>query len=860
MAGNATYGTLQQALFQKNAQLDTLVAQRAELIARVDELTAEIAVVQQVIAGLEASIAALPAIPTITSFYTYSAQVSHAYVRGTSVTFTITGTGFASSSAVRIYYLDSTGVEQTLSPTTTYTSATSIAATISVGVGNAPFDKVRTMYISVVNADGAYSARLPVAVINAPPTFVAIADPTVAQNSTTSVTLTGTQPYSLYSTTKIYLNQTLIQSTFAAVNPPTITFSIPSSLTSVVESTFVLTVETPGPGGGTSDPVTYTVGYRPPEFQTLVDTQVAHGSSESVTLTGITTYSFYPNSTVTLNGASTTTVFTPGNPPTMQFTIPDTLTGTPNTTIAMVLTNPAPRGGTASQNFTVTYNAPTLSALVDTQVVQGQSEAVTLTGTTATSLYSTSTVTAAGNAITPVVFTAGATPTLQFTVPNTATTTLGATIPLVVTNPTPGGGSSTAQNLTVIHTQPAFTALTGNDVIIPFSGTKAVTLTGTSRYAFYSTSRVFVNSTTEVTPVTYSAGTSPNFIPTLTFTIPSSVAGTPGATVPLKVTNPTPGGGDSSTLNFTVANPAPEFTHTVDGVARNFILVGEDAEFVLTGTSAYSLLSSSTVSFNGSTLSSGVTFDNSGAYPTISFTIPAASITTPGVTMALTVTNPAPGGGTTTAVNFTVVNIAPAFTAPTGSALHIMQGINKTVTLTGSSRYAFIQDQTVVTKNGVTSTPTVTIGAAPNYIPTLEFSITGASTLTVGATSTAVVSNVTIGGNGGGSAATLTYVVVRNAPTFSPPGDLTIAQNASRTLTFTGGMSFSFYFDTVVHLDVGGVVTNVTPSAQSDAQITFTIPSSLTTTVGTSIVMTVENPSVGGIGGGTSTPVTFTVV
>lgn len=859
MAGNASYGTLQEALFQKNAQLATLTAQRAELTARVTELTAEMAVIQQVIAGLEASIAALPAIPTITSFYTYSAQVSHAYVRGTSVTFTIAGTGFTSSSAVRIYYLDNAGVEQTLSPTTTYTSATSISAAVSVGIGNAPFDKVRTMYISVVNADGAYSARLPVAVINAPPTFVAIADPTVAQNSTTSVTLTGTQPYSLYSTTKIYLNQTLIPSTFAAVNPPTITFSIPSSLTSVVESTFVLTVETPGPGGGTSDPVTYTVGYRPPEFQTLADTQVAHGSSESVTLTGITTYSFYQNSTITLNGSSVSSTFVGGNPPTIQFTIPDTLTGTPNTTIAMVLTNPAPRGGTASQNFTVTYNAPTLSALTDTQVVQGQSEAVTLTGTTATSLYSTSTVTAAGNEITPVVFTAGATPTLQFTVPNTATTTLGATIPLVVTNPTPGGGTSAAQNLTVVHTQPAFTALTGSDIIIPFSGTKAVTLTGTSRYAFYSASQVFVNDTTEITPVTYSAGSDPDFIPTLTFTIPSSVATIPGATVPLKVTNPTPGGGDSSTLNFSVANPEPAFTHTVDGVARNFIIVGEDAEFVLTGTGAYSLLSSSTVSFDGTTLSSGVTFDNSGAYPTLSFTIPASSIMTPGATKALTVTNPTPGGGTSTAVNFTVVNIAPAFTAPSGSDLHIMQGITKTVTLTGSSRYAFIQDETVITINGVTSIPTITVGAAPDYTPTLEFSITGAPTVTVGATSTVVVSNLTIGGNGGGSAATITYTVIRNAPTFTPPADLTIDEGTSRTITLIGGMSYSFYSDTVIHLDIDGTVTDITPSAQADTQITFTIPSTLTSPSGTTIVMTIENPSVGGIGGGTSTPVTFTV-
>jgi hypothetical protein len=210
----------------------------------------------------------------------------------------------------------------------------------------------------------------------------------------------------------------------------------------------------------------------------------------------------------------------------------------------------------------------------------------------------------------------------------------------------------------------------------------------------------------------------------------------------------------------------------------------------------------------------------------LTFTVGAASVTTPEDVLALIVTNPSPSNGPSATVNFTVVNIAPDFTVPTGSALYVQQGINKVDTFTGATQYAFIDGQTAITKNGVTSTPSVTVGSAPGYIPTIEnFGIaSGAATFTVGNTFEVVISNFTIGGNGGGSSAAFTYTVVRNAPTFTPPVDLTIPVGTARTLTLTGGLSYSFYSDTAVLLDIGGTVTIVTPSAQSDTQITFTIP------------------------------------
>ena len=110
----------------------------------------------------------------------------------------------------------------------------------------------------------------------------------------------------------------------------------------------------------------------------------------------------------------------------------------------------------------------------------------------------------------------------------------------------------------------------------------------------------------------------------------------------------------------------------------------------------------------------------------------------------------------------------------------------------------------------------------------------------------------------------MNFVIIRNVPIFQAPADLTVAKDASRVLT-VNALAQSFYDDTEVDFAALGAGVTATvpvtfPFPGAYSQIQFTLPSSLTTLLGDSITAVIRNPPVGGIGGGTSATVTFTVV
>src|SRR4029077_418427 len=133
-----------------------------------------------------------------------------------------------------------------------------------------------------------------------------------------------------------------------------------------------------------------------------------------------------------------------------------------------------------------------------------------------------------------------------------------------------------------------------------------------------------------------------------------ATAGTPSVTV----FSPTPGGGTSAAVPFTVNNPA----QTLASVSRTDIVVGS-AAFTLTATGT-NFVSGSVVRWNGS--SRTTTFVSSTQ---LTAAITAADIATAG-TPSVTVFSPTPGGGTSAAVTFTVSNPAPTLTSlsPTSAA------------------------------------------------------------------------------------------------------------------------------------------------------------------------------------------------
>ena len=100
------------------------------------------------------------------------------------------------------------------------------------------------------------------------------------------------------------------------------------------------------------------------------------------------------------------------------------------------------------------------------------------------------------------------------------------------------------------------------------------------------------------------------------------------------VTNPAPGGGVSSPLNFAVNNPAP----TLSSLSPASAVVGATSQtLTLTGTN---FLASSTVTYNG--VGHAATLVSSTQ---LTISLSATDQATAG-SYAVVVTNPAPGGGT----------------------------------------------------------------------------------------------------------------------------------------------------------------------------------------------------------------------
>ncbi|MEW5868602.1 MAG: hypothetical protein AB1894_04950, partial [Chloroflexota bacterium] len=214
------------------------------------------------------------------------------------------------------------------------------------------------------------------------------------------------------------------------------------------------------------------------------------------------------------------------------------------------------------------------------------------------------------------------------------------TVPVTVFNPTPGGGTSNAVNFTINAPNPAPT-LSNLNPSSTSAGGAAFTLTvnGTN---FVNGSVVRWNGSNRTT--TYVSATQ------LMAAITAVDIATAG-TVPVTVFNPTPGGGTSNAVNFTInaSNPVP----TLSNLNPSSATAG-GAAFTLT-VNGTNFVNGSVVRWNGSNRTTTYV-----SATQLTAAITAADIASAG-TVPVTVFNPTPGGGTSNAVNF-IVN--PAGTVP----------------------------------------------------------------------------------------------------------------------------------------------------------------------------------------------------
>jgi hypothetical protein len=311
----------------------------------------------------------------------------------------------------------------------------------------------------------------------------------------------------------------------------------------------------------------------------------------------------------------------------------------------------------------------------------------------------------------------------------------------------------------------------------------------------------------------------------LSAAVPANLAAT-GSIANITVTNPdgqTTTGGTASQV--TITNPLP----TLIAVGPQSIYAGsQDTTFTFTGTNFLS----STVVMDGSTALT-TTFVSGTQLTAVA---PAALLASAG-TLNFTVSNPAPGGGSSQSVSVTLRQ-PPAQLASLSPTSGTVGSSSVNVTLTGS----YFTSSAVVYINNFTAAATTYVSATSIMftIPAQELTYTGNLAITV-----KDPASQNYPSNG------LTFQVVNPVPVLSSisPGSVT-AGAPSFTLTLTG----SSFVSTATVL-INGVATqpNSYPSTNTASVL---IPASAVSAVGT-VQVAISNPAPGG---GSSASQTLNVI
>jgi hypothetical protein len=521
-------------------------------------------------------------------------------------TLTVNGSGFINGTGS-----DRSVVHWNGSPrTTTFVSSTVLTATIPAS----DIATAGTANVTVVNPGNLTSNTATFTINNPSPTITTISPATaVAGSGNFTLTITGTN----------FVNGAVVRwngsdRTTTFVSSTQLTAAIPASDVATA-GTANVTVFNPAPGGGESGAVTFTINNPAPTISSISPaTAVAGSGNFTLTITGT---NFVTNSVVRWNGSDRTTTFVSSTQLTAAIPASDIATaGTANVTVF----NPAPGGGESDAvTFTINNPAPTITTISPATTVAG-SGGFTLT-ITGTNFVNGAVVRWNGNPR-PTTFVSST--QLTAAIPASDVATAG-TANVTVFNPVPGGGESGAVTFTINNPAPTISSISPATAVAG-SGNFTLTITGTN---FVNGSVVRWNGSDRTT--TFVSSTQ------LTAAIPASDIATAG-TANVTVFNPAPGGGESGAVTFTINNPAP----TISSISPATAVAGS-GNFTLTITGT-NFVTNSVVRWNGSPRPT--TFVSSTQ---LTAAIPASDIATAG-TANVTVFNPAPGGGESGAVTFTI--------------------------------------------------------------------------------------------------------------------------------------------------------------------------------------------------------------
>lgn len=383
--------------------------------------------------------------------------------------------------------------------------------------------------------------------------------------------------------------------------------------------------------GFSSNAVTFTFKNPEPIITAVTPDSALVASSSyatySITVTG---KHFMVGSRINFGGSPQTTTFVSSTQLTANVTIQDAATGA---AYNVKVVNPTPGGGpSAPATFTLYNSAPVITSLTPSSIpIVGYGLGVTIHGT---GLQYNSKVQIDGVTY-PVCCANGTLSQVEVTVPpNTFST--GANLPLVVTNPTPGGGTSNTVTLEVDNPAPELQWISpvqayagSGDMVLTVRASK---LNSTSLLEWNGVPLQGVTST----PAN-EAGIPTQF---LQVTAPAADLTTAGmATV--SVVTPGPGGGTAS-ATFAIVQHPPE----IGSLAPGFIAPGS-GDFTLT-LYGVDFDPDAMVYWNGDALAT--TYVSATELQAV---VPAADVSDPGVAK-LTVANPDATGGTSLPASFAV--------------------------------------------------------------------------------------------------------------------------------------------------------------------------------------------------------------
>jgi hypothetical protein len=712
--------------------------------------------------------------PTLTSI------VPNTELRGTSVNVTLTGTNFTSASTINVEGVTGFGTGFSVAGVTVV-SSTSITATFSST--NAAALGAKNIYVGTA---GGSSNTVPFTITGPVLTSITPASGLRGIPGTPNpiaITLTGT---GLTGTTSVNVSGNGVSvSGMTVVNDTTITatFAFSPGATAGARN-----VTTTGPGG-TSNALTFTVTVPPAGLFSIAPNTGARGTSETVTLTGIT---LTGATSVNVSGGGgggggvTVPAFTVVNDTTI------TATFTVSATAALTARNvtvTTPTGTTTPVTFTVVLpGTPTLASIAPASGVRGTPHPVVLIGTGFTAAGTTVHVTAPANGLTITGVTVVSSTQINATFNTSGAATIG---PREIFATTPGGSTGTVTYTVggpVLDSISPTEAVRGTTVPVSLFGSG---LTGTTAINVSGPGGGGGGSGITVSAITVASDQQVN----ATFTISPTATG-----AARNVTVTAPGGTSNATPFTVIALPAP----TLASIAPNTGVRGTSVAVTLTGTN-FTGATAVTVSGGGVACSGITVLDPETAMATcaimatasttavrnvsISTGSGASTQTVPFTVQGPTLTSISPNAGargTTVSVTFTGTNLQTSVAGTTtvtglGGGITLVAGsvsvVNSTtvtasLVISAGATLGGIHNIDVSTPIGTTNTVPFTVTGATVAISAPTPTLTPATANTVVETGTVTVSN---------AAAATGPLTLTAAPTVTKVG------GAGGTFAVTGG-------------------------------------------------------------------------